>query len=182
MMLCLCRLCAVTSFILQCRAVLCCALLTSAPHALRERLYSMSTSAARGVAPHHANCVLRVHTVIPSCLQRGQTVVKQAYCEVEVMKMYMPLCVRESGVVRWHLSEGAALKPGDRLATLELDDPTAVTKAEVREGAPQHDMDSFAGWRSSNTRHNSRDLRLSSSIISSCGRACVVGIDWRLPR
>lgn len=47
------------------------------------------------------------------------------------MKMYMPLCVRESGVVRWHLSEGAALKPGDRLATLELDDPTAVTMAEV---------------------------------------------------
>lgn len=57
---------------------------------------------------------------------------EQAYCEVEVMKMYMPLCVRESGVVRWHLSEGAALKPGDRLATLELDDPTAVTMAEVR--------------------------------------------------
>lgn len=49
------------------------------------------------------------------------------------MKMYMPLCVRESGVVRWHLSEGAALKPGDRLATLELDDPSAVTRAEVSE-------------------------------------------------
>ncbi|CAM9661677.1 unnamed protein product, partial [Laminaria digitata] len=58
----------------------------------------------------------------------------EAYCEVEVMKMYMPLCVRESGVVRWHLSEGAALKPGDRLATLELDDPTAVTMAEVFQG------------------------------------------------
>lgn len=56
---------------------------------------------------------------------------QQAYCEVEVMKMYMPLCVRESGIVRWHLSEGAALKPGDRLATLELDDPSAVTRAEV---------------------------------------------------
>lgn len=55
----------------------------------------------------------------------------QAYCEVEVMKMYMPLCVREAGVIRWHLSEGAALKPGDRLATLELDDPSAVTMAEV---------------------------------------------------
>lgn len=51
------------------------------------------------------------------------------------MKMYMPLCVRESGIVRWHLSEGAALKPGDRLATLELDDPSAVTMAEVRGGA-----------------------------------------------
>ncbi|CAM9964023.1 unnamed protein product, partial [Hapterophycus canaliculatus] len=55
----------------------------------------------------------------------------EAYCEVEVMKMYMPLCVRESGIVHWHLSEGAALKPGDRLATLELDDPSAVTQAEV---------------------------------------------------
>lgn len=47
------------------------------------------------------------------------------------MKMYMPLCVREPGTIRWHLSEGAALKPGDRLATLELDDPSSVTKAEV---------------------------------------------------
>ena len=47
------------------------------------------------------------------------------------MKMYMPLCVREAGVVRWHLSEGAALKPGARLATLELDDPSSVTRAEV---------------------------------------------------
>ncbi|CAN0108553.1 unnamed protein product, partial [Discosporangium mesarthrocarpum] len=54
-----------------------------------------------------------------------------AYCEVEVMKMYMPLCVQESGIVRWHLSEGATLKPGDRLATLELDDPSAVVQAEV---------------------------------------------------
>lgn len=45
--------------------------------------------------------------------------------------MYMPLCVQEAGMIRWHLSEGAALKPGDRLATLELDDPSSVTRAEV---------------------------------------------------
>lgn len=77
----------------------------------------------------HLVRVMPPANVVPSVLLK-------AYCEVEVMKMYMPLCVSESGVVQWHLSEGAALNPGDRLATLELDDPSAVTKAEVRNTSP----------------------------------------------
>jgi Biotin-requiring enzyme len=51
-----------------------------------------------------------------------------AYAEIEVMKMFMPVTVKESGIIHWCISEGATLKPGDRLATLQLDDPSAVTK------------------------------------------------------
>ena len=51
----------------------------------------------------------------------------EAYAEIEVMKMFMPLKVEESGVVRWNMNEGASLSPGDLLATLELDNPENVT-------------------------------------------------------
>jgi Biotin-requiring enzyme len=51
-----------------------------------------------------------------------------AYAEIEVMKMFMPVTVKESGTIHWCISEGATLKPGDKLAILQLDDPSAVTK------------------------------------------------------
>jgi acetyl-CoA carboxylase/biotin carboxylase 1 len=54
-----------------------------------------------------------------------------AYVEIEVMKMYMPLRVNESGVVRFRLSEGATLAPGEVIATMELDDSDRVVSAEV---------------------------------------------------
>lgn len=101
--------------------VLCCCALTITKN--RNMSYD-------SVLPYAVACFSCVPAFIVLFLPSLSTP-KQAYCEVEVMKMYMPLCVRESGVVRWHLSEGAALKPGDRLATLELDDPSAVTRAEV---------------------------------------------------
>lgn len=53
-----------------------------------------------------------------------------AYCEVEVMKMYMPLKAEAAGLVHFQLSEGALLQPGDLIATLDLDDPNAVVKAQ----------------------------------------------------
>lgn len=48
--------------------------------------------------------------------------------------MYMNLCVGESGVIHWNMSEGAALAAGALMATLELDDPNCVTKAEIYKG------------------------------------------------
>jgi Biotin-requiring enzyme len=54
-----------------------------------------------------------------------------AYAEIEVMKMFMPVTVKESGIIHWCISEGATLKPGDRLATLQLDDPSAVNKVST---------------------------------------------------
>jgi acetyl-CoA carboxylase / biotin carboxylase 1 len=54
-----------------------------------------------------------------------------AFVEIEVMKMYMPLKVEESGVVSFQLSEGAVLSAGDLIATMQLDNEDCVVKAEV---------------------------------------------------
>mmetsp|Transcript_1644 Transcript_1644/g.3791 ORF Transcript_1644/g.3791 Transcript_1644/m.3791 type:complete len:2007 (+) Transcript_1644:63-6083(+) len=57
-----------------------------------------------------------------------------AYAEIEVMKMFMPLKVEESGVITWANNEGAALAAGDLIANLELDNPENVNTATVFKG------------------------------------------------
>ena len=76
-----------------------------------------------------------------SHLEKGQP-----YCEIEVMKMFMPLKVSEAGTVTWKNNEGAALAPGDLIASLELDNPDNVAKITVFEG----DL-AIEGWNSSPT-------------------------------
>ena len=71
------------------------------------------------------------------------------YAEIEVMKMFMPLKVEESGIITWANNEGAALSPGDLLATLELENPDNVSTATVFEG----DMN-VAGWGSRGTHYS----------------------------
>ena len=66
-----------------------------------------------------------------------------AYAEIEVMKMFMPLKVEESGVISWAANEGAALTAGDLLARLELENPDNVSAATVFQG----DLD-VMGWGS----------------------------------
>eukprot|EP00250_Pteridium_aquilinum_P007836 c17476_g1_i1 orf=321-7031(+) len=56
------------------------------------------------------------------------------YAEVEVMKMCMPLLSPASGTIRFKLSEGQAMLAGDLIASLDLDDPSAVRKAVPYEG------------------------------------------------
>jgi acetyl/propionyl-CoA carboxylase alpha subunit len=58
----------------------------------------------------------------------------EPYCEIEVMKMFMPLKVTESGIISWKNNEGATLSPGDLLAILELDCPENVATTTVFEG------------------------------------------------
>ncbi|KAJ8978777.1 hypothetical protein NQ317_015501 [Molorchus minor] len=53
----------------------------------------------------------------------------QAYAEIEVMKMVMTLTANESGIVTYVKRPGAVLDAGSLIATLELDDPTLVTRA-----------------------------------------------------
>lgn len=65
----------------------------------------------------------------------------EPYGEIEVMKMFMPLKVEEAGVVSWIVNEGAALAPGDILASLELDNPENVSPATSFSG----DLHVF-GW------------------------------------
>jgi acetyl-CoA carboxylase/biotin carboxylase 1 len=58
----------------------------------------------------------------------------EPYCEIEVMKMFMPLKVDEAGTLSWCMNEGAALSVGDMLAELELDNPDNVSSVSVFDG------------------------------------------------
>ena len=71
------------------------------------------------------------------CLvKNGEHVEKgQAYAEVEVMKMMMPLLSPAAGAIAFVASEGAPLLAGELIATLDLDDPDAVTRAVEFAGA-----------------------------------------------
>lgn len=64
-------------------------------------------------------------------VENGEHVKKgQAYAEVEVMKMYMPLIAQEDGVVNLIKQPGATLEAGDIIGILALDDPTKVKSAQ----------------------------------------------------
>ncbi|KAL1303686.1 hypothetical protein AAFC00_007039 [Neodothiora populina] len=54
----------------------------------------------------------------------------QAFAEVEVMKMYMPLIAQEDGLVNLIKQPGATLEAGDILGILALDDPSRVKSAQ----------------------------------------------------
>lgn len=73
----------------------------------------------------------------------------EAYAEIEVMKMFMPLKVEEAGVVTWSMNEGAALSAGDLLASLELDNPENVAPVSIFSG----DL-SVPGWGQSGEVRN----------------------------
>ncbi|PRW58200.1 acetyl- carboxylase 1-like isoform A [Chlorella sorokiniana] len=60
----------------------------------------------------------------------GHIAADAPYAEVEVMKMMMTLLAPASGRVHFQLPEGSVLAPGQLIATLELDDPAAVRRAE----------------------------------------------------
>ena len=63
-------------------------------------------------------------------VENGEHVKKgQAYAEVEVMKMYMPLVTGEDGHVQLIKQPGATLEAGDILGILQLDDPSRVKHA-----------------------------------------------------
>ncbi|CAM6103862.1 unnamed protein product [Calypogeia fissa] len=57
------------------------------------------------------------------------------FAEVEVMKMCMPMVTPASGSIHCRLTEGSTMLPGDLIASLELDDPSAVKRAEPFEGS-----------------------------------------------
>ncbi|KAL5559057.1 hypothetical protein UlMin_035268 [Ulmus minor] len=57
------------------------------------------------------------------------------FAEVEVMKMCMPLLSPASGIIQFKMSEGQAMQAGELIARLDLDDPSAVRKAEPFNGS-----------------------------------------------
>lgn len=56
------------------------------------------------------------------------------YAEVEVMKMYMQVAAPEAGTISFCKPEGSILEPGELIATVVLDDPSKVHKAELFSG------------------------------------------------
>ena len=58
----------------------------------------------------------------------------QAFAEVEVMKMYMPLLAQEDGVVQLIKQPGSQLEAGEILGILSLDDPSKVKHAKPFDG------------------------------------------------
>ncbi|KEI40541.1 uncharacterized protein L969DRAFT_22502 [Mixia osmundae IAM 14324] len=60
-----------------------------------------------------------------------------AYAEIEVMKMYMPLVAAEDGVPQFVKQPGTTLEPGDILGILTLDDPSRVHHAKPFSGQLQ---------------------------------------------
>lgn len=70
----------------------------------------------------------------------------QAYAEVEVMKMYMPLLAQEDGIVQLIKQPGSTLEAGDILGILALDDPSKVKHAKPFEGQmPEYGPSSVIG-------------------------------------
>lgn len=68
-------------------------------------------------------------------VENGEHIKKgQAFAEVEVMKMYMPLVAQEDGTVQLIKQPGATLEAGDILAILSLDDPSRVKHAKPFDG------------------------------------------------
>ncbi|KAK4561411.1 acetyl-coenzyme-A carboxylase [Recurvomyces mirabilis] len=69
--------------------------------------------------------------LVKYALENGSHIKKgQAFAEVEVMKMYMPLLAQEDGIVNFLKQPGATLEAGDVLGILGLDDPTKVKSAQ----------------------------------------------------
>ncbi|KZS94649.1 acetyl CoA carboxylase [Sistotremastrum niveocremeum HHB9708] len=70
----------------------------------------------------------------------------EAYAEIEVMKMYMPLVASEDGTVQFVKQPGVSLEPGDILGILSLDDPDRVKHAKPFEGQlPKMGLPSVVG-------------------------------------
>lgn len=73
--------------------------------------------------------------LVRQLVQDGEHVVEgQAFAEIEVMKMIQTLASPAAGVISFQVNEGSALAAGALIATLELDDPTKVKRAETFTG------------------------------------------------
>ncbi|XP_065216768.1 acetyl-CoA carboxylase isoform X5 [Planococcus citri] len=93
----------------------------------------------------------------------------QAYAEIEVMKMVMTLTAAETGHVTYVKRPGAVLDAGSLIATLELDDPTLVTKAQDYKGQfPELDVSTPIIGDKLNHVHNSYRQMLDNILAGYC--------------
>ncbi|XP_049825243.1 acetyl-CoA carboxylase isoform X3 [Aethina tumida] len=93
----------------------------------------------------------------------------QAYAEIEVMKMVMTLTSTESGSVFYTKRPGAVLDAGAIIASLELDDPSLVVKAQLYKGPfPELDVSQPMVSEKLNHMHNSYKSILENTLAGYC--------------
>nr|XP_018903562.1 PREDICTED: acetyl-CoA carboxylase isoform X3 [Bemisia tabaci] len=93
----------------------------------------------------------------------------QAYAEIEVMKMVMTLTASENGNVTFAKRPGAVLDAGSLIATLELDDPSLVTKALDYKGQfPELDVSTPTVGEKLNHAHNHYRQMLDNILAGYC--------------
>lgn len=83
----------------------------------------------------------------------------------QVMKMVMTLTANESGIVSYLKRPGAVLDAGSVIATLELDDPSLVTKATLYKlPFPELDVSQPVIPEKLNHIHNSYKIALENTL------------------
>ncbi|KNC52811.1 acetyl-CoA carboxylase [Thecamonas trahens ATCC 50062] len=87
--------------------------------------------------------------------------VGEPIAHVEVMKMIMPMAAPAAGVISFSKSEGSILAPGMVIATLDLDDVSAVERASPYDGAPP----AFGPPRPLPTKPH-KELELAAEVIA----------------
>ncbi|KDE05599.1 acetyl-CoA carboxylase [Microbotryum lychnidis-dioicae p1A1 Lamole] len=82
-------------------------------------------------------------------IESGEHVSKgQAYAEIEVMKMIMPLIAAEDGIAQFIKQPGVTLEAGAIIGILSLDDPSRVNHAKPFDGQlPQLGLPSIVGTK-----------------------------------
>ena len=65
----------------------------------------------------------------------------QNFCLVEVMKMAMPLTVKDAGIIKFRKLAGDVLESGDILAELILDDASQIRRATLHQEPFENPMD-----------------------------------------
>ncbi|PWN41690.1 putative acetyl-CoA carboxylase [Ceraceosorus guamensis] len=70
----------------------------------------------------------------------------QPLCELEIMKMLMPITAAEDGLITWLRAPGITVAPGELLGILTLDDPSRVVQATPYTGRlPDFDLPVIVG-------------------------------------
>lgn len=93
----------------------------------------------------------------------------QAYAEIEVMKMVMTVTATEAGSVFYVKRPGAVLDAGSIIATLELDDPSLVTKAQLYTGPfPELEVSAPIHSQKLNHIHNVYKMVLENTLAGYC--------------
>ena len=101
------------------------------------------------------------------------------FCEIEVMKMIMPLVAPESGHIHFQLAEGAVLEPGDLIATMVLDDPSKVRESTAYTGSVPAYGEPWP-TNADTLRHNSID-RPHIVLREAIGTLRDVFFGWQVP-